>query len=110
MKIAFSKITSLLISLVVTSPAFASEIAATAIPKTGATAEQFCPPGWKIESKLTADLQGVGSKDQIIELITKKPGKNSNGVATDYRALVVVFAKDGKLSLADYATKFLLYS
>jgi len=110
MKIAFSKITSLLFSLVVTNPAFANEIIATAIPKTGTTVEQFCPPGWKIESKLTADLQGNGSKDQILELISKKPGKNSNGVATDYRALVVAFAKDGKLSLADYATKFLLCS
>ena len=110
MKIAFPQITPLLISLIFTTPTFANEIAATAIPKSGTTAEQFCPPGWKIESKLTADLQGNGSKDQILELISKKTGKNSNGVATDYRALVVAFAKDGKLSLADYATKFLLCS
>lgn len=95
---------------VVGSATNAIEIAAAAIPKAGTTAEQFCPPGWKVESKLTADLQGNGSKDQIIELISKKPGKNSNGVATDYRALVVAFAKAGKLELADYATKFLLCS
>jgi|688.fasta_scaffold276826_2 hypothetical protein len=93
-----------------TSASYASEIAPTSIPKTGTAAEQFCPTGWKVESKLTADLQGNGSKDQIIELITKKSGKNSNGVATDYRALVVAFAKNGKLELADYATKFLLCS
>lgn len=100
----------LLLTLLMGSSAHANEIAATAIPKTGTTAEQFAPPGWKVESKLTADLQGNGSKDQIIELITKKPGKNSNGVASDYRALVVAFAKAGKLELADYATKFLLCS
>lgn len=90
--------------------AFATEVAPNSIPKTGTTADQFCPTGWKVESKLTADLQGNGSKDQIIELITKKAGKNSNGVATDFRALVVAFAKNGKLELADYATKFLLCS
>lgn len=100
----------LLLSFFASTAAHATEVAATAIPKTGTTAEQFCPPGWKVESKLTADLQGNGSKDQIIELITKKSGKNSNGVATDYRALVVAFAKNGKLELADYATKFLLCS
>lgn len=100
----------LLLSFFASTAAHATEVAATAIPKTGMTAEQFCPPGWKVESKLTADLQGNGSKDQIIELITKKSGKNSNGVATDYRALVVAFAKNGKLELADYATKFLLCS
>ena len=100
----------LLLTLILNCAASANEIAATAIPKNGTTAEQFCPAGWRVESKLTADLQGNGSKDQIIQLISKKPGKNSNGVATDYRALVVAFAKSGKLELADYATKFLLCS
>lgn len=100
----------LLLAFSVGSSVNASEIAAASIPQTGNTPEQFCPTGWKVESKLTADLQGNGSKDQIIELITKKSGKNSNGVATDYRALVVAFAKNGKLELADYATRFLLCS
>jgi hypothetical protein len=63
----------------------ASEILPASIPKTGASPEQFCPLGWKIESKLTADLHGNGAKDQILQLIGKKPGKNSNGVSTDVR-------------------------
>jgi hypothetical protein len=88
----------------------ASEISPASIPKIGASPEQFCPPGWKIESKLIADLHGNGAKDQILQLIGKKPGKNSNGVSTDYRALVVIFPKDGKFELADYASKFLLCS
>lgn len=90
--------------------AYATEVAPNSLPRTGTNVDQFCPTGWKVESKLTADLQGNGSKDQIIELITKKAGKNSNGVATDFRALVVAFSKNGKLELADYATKFLLCS
>lgn len=100
----------LLLAFLVGSASNANELVATSIPQSAASAEQFCPAGWKVESKLTADLQGSGAKDQIIELITKKSGKNSNGVATDYRALVVAFAKNGKLELADYATKFLLCS
>lgn len=111
MKNAFVKnALPLLLTFLVGSAAYANEIVATAIPKTGTTAEQFCPPGWKVENKLTADLQGNGAKDQIIELISKKPGKNSNRVATDYRALVVTFEKAGKLELADYNTKLLLCS
>ncbi|HEY9679292.1 MAG TPA: hypothetical protein V6C76_14895 [Drouetiella sp.] len=98
----------LLLTIIMSNASFAAEIVPSAIPKAAGTDEQFCPAGWKIESKLTADLQGVGAKDQIIELITQKSSKNSNGANTNYRALVVAFAKDGKLELADYATKFLL--
>ncbi len=98
------------LALLINSAALANEISVAAIPKSGAAAEQFCPPGWKIEEKLSVDLNGDGTQDQVLQLIGKKPGKNSSGVATDYRALIVVFAKNGKLELADYATKFLLCS
>ncbi len=99
-----------LLTLILSCSAFANEISVANIPKTGATAEEFCPPGWKIEAQLAADLNGDGVQDKVLQLIGKKPGKNSNGVATDYRALIVVFARSGKFELADYATKLLLCS
>lgn len=110
MKFQKPSLLSILSILLVQTGINAAELPATSIPKTGTSAEQFCPPGWKVESKLTAGLQSPATKDQILELVTKKPSKNTEGVPTDYRALLVIFDKSGKYELADYASKFLLCS
>src|SRR5205807_8037582 len=70
---------------------------------------KFVPRGWKIEKKLTADLNGDSSPDFALKLIENKPEKDQGGDPTERsRALVIVLQnQDGKLTRAGLADKLL---
>jgi hypothetical protein len=70
---------------------------------------KFVPPGWKIEKKLTADLNGDSLPDFALELVENKPEKDQNGDPTERsRALIIVLQdQDSKLARAGVADKLL---
>ena len=69
----------------------------------------FVPSGWKIEEKLTGDLNGDSLPDFALELIESKPEKDQSGDPTERsRALVIVLQnQDGKLARAGVADRLL---
>jgi len=70
---------------------------------------KFVPRGWKIEQKLTADLNGDSLPDFALKLVENKPEKDQSGEPTERsRALVIVLQnQDGKLARAGVADKLL---
>jgi hypothetical protein len=70
---------------------------------------KFVPRGWKIEKKLTADLNGDSLPDFALKLVENKPEKDQGGDPTERsRALVIVLQnQDGKLTRAGVADKLL---
>jgi hypothetical protein len=81
----------------------------SAVPDTGSKAEDFVPQGWKIENKVTGDLNDDGTADHAITMIEDKPKVDSEGISVDRsRGLVIVFGQtDGKLSKAAVADRLL---
>ena len=79
------------------------------IPLQANELNKFVPPGWKIEKKLTADLNGDLLPDFALKLIENKPEKDQSGDPTERsRALVIVLQnQDGKLARAGVADKLL---
>ena len=79
------------------------------IPIQANALNKFVPPGWKIEKKLTADLNGDSLPDFALELIENKPEKDQSGDATERsRVLVIVLQnQDGKLARAGVTDKLL---
>lgn len=79
------------------------------IPLQASEITKFVPRGWMIEKRLSADLNGDNLSDYVLELVEKKPAKDSNGDATERaRALVVALHnQDGTLSRAAVATRLL---
>ena len=53
------------------------------IPIQANALNKFVPPGWKIEKKLTADLNGDSLPDFALELVENKPEKDQSGDATE---------------------------
>ena len=70
---------------------------------------KFVPRGWKIEKKLTADLNGDSLPDFALKLVENRPEKDQGGDPTERsRALVIVLQnQDGKLARAGVADKLL---
>ena len=70
---------------------------------------KFVPRGWKIEKKLTADLNGDSLPDFALKLVENKTEKDQGGDPTERsRALVIVLQnQDGKLTRAGVADKLL---
>jgi hypothetical protein len=58
------------------------------IPATSLTAEGFAPPGWRVEKRVGADLDGIAPKDVAIVLIQSGSG-GSYGAADGSRALIL---------------------
>ncbi len=86
-----------------------SPINRSLIPIQANALNKFVPPGWKIEKKLTADLNGDSLPDFALELVENKPEKDQSGDPTERsRALVIVLQnQDGKLARAGVADKLL---
>ena len=79
------------------------------IPIQANALSKFVPPGWKIEQKLTADLNGDSLPDFALKLVENKPEKDQGGDPTERsRALVIVLQnQDGKLARAGVADRLL---
>ena len=79
------------------------------IPIQANALSKFVPPEWKIEKKLSADLNGDSLPDFALELVENKPEKDQSGDPTERsRALVIVFQnQDGTLARAGVADKLL---
>ena len=79
------------------------------IPLQANELSKFVPPGWKIEEKLTGDLNGDSLLDFALELIENKPEKDQSGDPRERsRALLIVLqSQDGKLVRAGVADKLL---
>ncbi|HXT61980.1 MAG TPA: hypothetical protein VN696_02990 [Pyrinomonadaceae bacterium] len=107
----FLVITSLLIFL--SSPAFAQEEAGKInrwrVPTQADKPEEFASVGWKLEGRVTGDLNGDTLPDYALTMIEAKPEKNSEGDPSERgRALVIALAtKDGRLSRAGVADSLL---
>ena len=72
------------------------------IPLQANELSKFVPPGWKIEEKLTGDLNGDSLLDFALKLIENKPEKDQSGDPRERsRALLIVLqSQDGKLARA----------
>src|SRR5260370_1132511 len=72
------------------------------IPAAGDSVNSFVPPGWKIEEKVSGDLNGDALPDFALKLVEDKPARDKDGAPIErQRALVILLAnKDGKLSRA----------
>lgn len=78
-----------------------------AIAKTGEKPADFVPKGWKIEEKISGDLNDDGVADHALKLIEDIPSTQDDP-ADRNRALVIVFAgSDGKLTRAAATDKLL---
>src|SRR6266566_5492351 len=79
------------------------------IPLEAARANDFVPPGWKIEEQIAGDLNNDSLSDLALKLVEDKPATDKDGDATErQRALVIVLRrKDGKLARAGVADRLL---
>ena len=79
------------------------------IPLQANELSKFVPRGWKIEEKLTGDLNGDSLPDFALKLIENKPEKDQSGDPRERsRALLIVLqSQDGKLARAGVADKLL---
>jgi len=79
------------------------------IPIQANALSKFVPPGWKIEQKLTSDLNGDSLPDFALKLTENKSEKDQSGDPTERsRALVIVLqTQDGKLTRAGVADRLL---
>ena len=107
----FLVLTSLLIFL--GSPTIAQEVAGKLnprrVPSQADAPEKFTTSGWKIEEKVTGDLNGDGVSDYALKLVEAKAEKDEDGDPTERgRALVIALAaKDGHLTRAGVADSLL---
>lgn len=78
-----------------------------AIANEGQKAGDFIPKGWKLEEKVSGDLNDDGVTDHALKLVEDKPS-TEDAPADRNRALVIVFAdKDGNLKRAAVSDKLL---
>ena len=79
------------------------------IPAEAESIEKFVPRGWKIEERLTGDLNGDSVPDYALKMVEDQPAKDSNDMATErQRALVILLQKTGGgLSRAAVADRLL---
>ena len=77
------------------------------VPHAGVKIADFVPKGWKIEEKLSGDLNADSVEDIVLQLVEDKPEQNAKGEDQDrYRALVILLkAPDGKYRRAAVAGK-----
>lgn len=78
-----------------------------AIARSGEKAGDFVPKGWKIEEKISGDLNDDGTDDHVLKLI-EDVASTPDDPANRSRALVILFASsDGKLMRAAATDKLL---
>jgi hypothetical protein len=53
------------------------------IPAEADSVEKFVPRGWKIEERLTGDLNGDSVPDYALKMVEDQPAKDSNDIATE---------------------------
>jgi hypothetical protein len=89
-------LTCAILAVIGTATAFAQDEKVTVdrskIPASADSPNAFVPPGWKIEEKVSGDLNGDGKADLALKLIQDKPGNTQDQINERGRALIILFA------------------
>lgn len=80
----------------------------SAMPLEAARVEDFVPPGWLLEERVSGDLNGDAVPDLALKLIQEKRASSEDTIVDRQRALVVLIkGRDAKLHRAAVAEKLL---
>lgn len=85
----------------------AGTLDASQVPATADSAEGFVPDGWKIEEKITGDVNADGKPDMLLKLIEDKPKKEDEFVDRGRALVIIVTGADGSWQKAAVASSLL---
>jgi hypothetical protein len=80
------------------------------VPASGASAQDFVPPGWKIAARVEGDLNGDGRPDQVLQLVTAETpdDRADTDAAPQAHALLILLADGKMLRRAGLGTRLLV--
>jgi hypothetical protein len=80
------------------------------ISVSGASPQDFVPPGWKIAARVEGDLNGDGRPDQVLQLVTADTpdDRSDTDAAPEAHVLLILLAEGGKLQRTGLAMKLLV--